>query len=159
MSEGLTPSELQVLQGLLQRFAEHELDQFEHLRFDTSYGPVFVSWTRKLPPGWSAEAFTPVPRPAPGKTGRVAHAGKAATAHSREDLLRVITQMRDDLAGTGAHEWENPSLERFLEALQGFLADLDGYYASRGQQPPAQPPAQPDWGLLATALVAATGYE
>jgi len=57
--------------------------------------------------------------------------------------------------GTGAHEWENPNLEHFLDALHGFLADLDGYYAGRGQQPPAQP----DWGLFATVLAAATGYE
>jgi hypothetical protein len=155
MGESLTASELEVLRGLLQRFAEHELDQFENLRFDTSYGSVFVSLTRRLPPGWPAEAFTPVPQPAPGETGRFAHVSDPAAAHSREDLLQVITQMRDDLTGVGAHEWENPNLERFLEALQGFLADLDGYYAKRGQQSPAQP----DWGLFATALVAATGYE
>jgi hypothetical protein len=155
MNGSLTAGELEVLRGLLQRFAEHELDQFDHWRFDTSYGAVFVSFTRKLPPEWSAEAFTPVPDPAPGQTGRFAQVRNAAAAQSREDLLHVITQMRDDLAGTGAHEWENPNLERFLQALQSFLADLDGYYASRGQLPPAQP----DWNLLATALVAATGYE
>jgi len=44
------------------------------------------------------------------------------------------------------------NLECFLEALQGFLTDLDGYYANRGQQPPARP----DWSLFATALIAAT---
>jgi hypothetical protein len=74
---------------------------------------------------------------------------------SRDGALRVIEQLQDDLAGTGAHEWENPNLERFLDALHGFLADLDGYYAGRGKQPPAQP----DWGLFATVLAAATGYE
>jgi hypothetical protein len=154
MGTGLTASEVEVLRGLLQRFAEHELDQFKNLRFDTSYGPVLAAWMLRLPPGWPTEAFTPVPQPAPGQTGRLARVSGAAV-HSRENLLQVIAQMRDDLAGTGAHEWENPSLERFLEAPQGFLADIDGYYANRGQQPPAQP----DWGLLATALVAATGYE
>ena len=97
MSERLTASELDILRGLMQRFAEHQLDQFENLRFDTGYGP----------------------------------------------------------AGAGAHEWGNPNLERFLEALQGFLNDLDGYYANRGQHPPAQP----DWALFATALMTATGYE
>jgi hypothetical protein len=136
------------------RRRRYELDQFENLRFDTGYGPVFVAWMRRLPPGWPAEAFTPVPQPVPGQTGRFSRVSGAAV-HSRENLLQVIAQMRDDLAGTGAHEWENPSLERFLEALQGFLSDIDGYYANRGQQPPAQP----DWGLFAAALVAATGYE
>jgi hypothetical protein len=75
--------------------------------------------------------------------------------NSRDDVLRVIGEMRNDLAGTGACEWENPDLERFLEALQGFLTDLDGYYANRGQEAPAHP----SWGLFATALIAATGYE
>lgn len=93
MSEPLTGSELEVLRGLLQRFAEHELDQFENLRFDTSYGPVFVSWTRRLLPGWPAEAFTAAPKPTPGETGRFAHVADAANARSREDLLRVLTQM------------------------------------------------------------------
>lgn len=37
---------------------------------------------------------------------------------------------------------KNPNLERFLVALQGFMASLDGYYAMRGQQSPAEP----DWG-------------
>ncbi len=50
---------------------------------------------------------------------------------------------------------KNPNLERFLVALQGFMASLDGYYAMRGQQSPAEP----DWGWLAIALVAATGCE
>jgi hypothetical protein len=38
---------------------------------------------------------------------------------------------------------------------RGFLTDLDGYYANRGQEAPAHP----SWGLFATALIAATGYE
>jgi len=74
---------------------------------------------------------------------------------SRDGALQVIQQLQDDLADTGAHEWENPNLERFLDALHGFLADLDGYYTGRGQLPPAQA----DWRLFATVLAAATGYE
>lgn len=66
--------------------------------------PVFVSLTRKLPPGFPAEAFTPVPRPPPDNTGRVAHVSDPAVAQSRADLLGVIAQMRNDLADTWAHE-------------------------------------------------------
>lgn len=73
MSENLTASELAHLRALLQRFAEYDLDQFENLRFDTRYGPVFVLFTRRLPPGWHAGAFTQIPRPDPAKTGRSAH--------------------------------------------------------------------------------------
>jgi hypothetical protein len=55
----------------------------------------------------------------------------------------------------GVREWENPNLERFLEAPPGFLTYLDGYYANRGQQPHARP----DWARSLPALIAATGYE
>jgi hypothetical protein len=155
MNENLTASELGQLRALLQRFAEHDLDQFENLRFDTRHGPAFVLFTRRLPPGWHAEAFTQVPQPDPAKTGRSAHVSDLASVNSRDGALRVIQEMQDDLAGTGAGEWENPNLERFLDALHGFLGNLDGYYANCGQQPPAQP----DWSLFSTALVAATGCE
>jgi hypothetical protein len=70
-------------------------------------------------------------------------------------LLAVIATMREDFAATGAGEWENADLGRFLDGLAGFLADLDGYFARRGQQVPDQP----SWGLLAATLIAATGYE
>jgi hypothetical protein len=75
-----------------------------------------VQLTRKLPPGMPAEAFTPLTRPGPVITGRFAQVSDEAAVTSREDVLRVIAEMRDDLAGTGAREWENPNLERFLEA-------------------------------------------
>ena len=155
MSGDLSASECDQLIALLQRFAERHLDQFEHLRFDTSYGPVFAAMMRELPPAWPAEAFTAVPKPAPGQTGRLAHVSDPASARSREDLQQVIAAMQQDLAGAGAREWGNPTLERFLDALAGFLDGLDGYYANRGQQAPGQP----DWALFAAALVAATGYE
>lgn len=61
MSEDLTASEYDQLWQLLRRFAERHLDQFEHLRFETKYGPVFVVMTRELPPEWPAKAFTVMP--------------------------------------------------------------------------------------------------
>ena len=88
--------------------------------------------------------FTQVRQRTPAKTGRSAHVSNLATANSRDGALRVIKELQDDLAGTGASEWENTNLERFL----------DGYDADRGQQPSAQP----DWSLFATALAAAAGY-
>jgi len=38
MTGSLTGGEFKVLLGLLQRFDEHDRDQFENLRLDTSYG-------------------------------------------------------------------------------------------------------------------------
>jgi hypothetical protein len=66
VSEDLSASDYEQLRQLLQRFAEHHLDQFENLRFETSYGPVFVHMTRELPSGWPSEAFRAMPGPMPG---------------------------------------------------------------------------------------------
>jgi len=132
--------ELEHFRALLQRFAERHLDQFENLRLDTSYGLVFVLMTRELPPGWPPGAFTAVPRPGPGEIGRFARVSDPASATSPEDMLRVIVEMRNDLAGRGAREWGEPE-PRTLPSLlwAGFSMALDGYYAPRGQEPTAQP--------------------
>jgi hypothetical protein len=92
---------------LLQRFAEHDLDQFKNLRFDTRYGPVFILFTRRLPAGWHPGVFTQVRQPTPAKTGRSAHVSNLSTVNSRDGALRVIKELQDDLAGTGASEWES----------------------------------------------------
>jgi hypothetical protein len=67
VSEDLSASEYEQLRQLLQRFAERHLDQYENLRFETSYGPVFVLMTRELPSGWPSEAFRAMRRPVPGR--------------------------------------------------------------------------------------------
>lgn len=51
--------------------------------------------------------------------------------------------------------WENPTLERFLDALAARLEALPTLYLNRGEQLPDQP----TWKLLAETLVAASGYE
>jgi hypothetical protein len=56
---------------------------------------------------------------------------------------------------TSGHAWENPTLDRYLEALAAWLTDLEGWYAHR-QEPM---PDQPDWSLVAQMLAAASVYE
>jgi hypothetical protein len=70
-------------------------------------------------------------------------------------VQRVIAQLRTDLAGRGSREWENPTLDRFLEGLEAVLDGLPGRLARQG----STEPAQPDWALLAQILVAAIRYE
>jgi hypothetical protein len=90
------------------------------------------------------------------ETGRFADVSQADLDQisSHADVARVVEQMRTDLL---AHpdEWENPTLERFLDALAASLDGLDGLYANRGEQLPDPP----TWKLLAEALVIASGYE
>ena len=141
---------------LLYRYAEIELDQWDDWRLDTEIGPVYVSMSMELLPDWSDRAFDPVPRPGTRwQTGRFAHVDRAGPVASRQDVQRVVAQMRADLAGRGSQEWENQTLDRFLEALE---ASWTGFPAGSAWQGKAEP-AQPDWALLADMLVAATGYE
>jgi hypothetical protein len=155
MSAELSAEEWGHLVQLLQRFAENELDQQEAWRLDTSSGPVYVKLGRNRAPNEPADAFRLVEPPSPYRTGRSAHVSNLSAVTSREDLLRIMGEIITDFEGSGSAEWENATLARFLPAFGSFLHDLDGYFANRGEPIPAQP----DWRLLATLLVAATGYE
>lgn len=84
----------------------------------------------------------------PFETGRSTTAD-ASKVQSRGDfadfLLRVLADYRD----TGAAEWENPTLERFLDGLSAFA---DSRVVDR--DPASQ--ETPTWGLFADMIVAAT---
>ncbi len=68
---------------------------------------------------------------------------------SHDDVLRVLTVMRSDLAGAGATGWGNPTLDRFLEAFSGFRILRRTRRAGTG----------PLKLVIARYPVAATGYE
>ncbi|XXF77593.1 hypothetical protein P2318_31755 [Myxococcaceae bacterium GXIMD 01537] len=73
---------------------------------------------------------------------------------SRDDLVRFIHALREDLQRDPG-DWENPTLERFLEALAGWCEDMNGYYKGRGERVPEQP----TWKVVADMLMAASMYE
>jgi hypothetical protein len=90
----------------------------------------------------------------PYDTGRFAEVEDLDGIRTRLDVAEVVQRMREDLL---AHpgEWENPTLERFLDALAAVLEGLPGRYTNRGERFPELP----TWKILAEALVAASGYE
>jgi hypothetical protein len=57
MNDGLTAGEWEQFNTLLQRFAEHDLDQHDAWQVDTSHGPVFVRISREARPDEPAAAF------------------------------------------------------------------------------------------------------
>lgn len=155
MSASLSAEEWGYLIELLQRFAENDLDQHDSWRLETSQGAVYLRLSRKRGADEPAEAFRLVEPLSPYRTGRAAHVSDLSEVRSPTDVLRVVGEMTADLESGGAAEWENGTLERFLEAYGGYLDDLGGHFAKRGKPTSAQP----DWRLLATLLVAASGYE
>jgi hypothetical protein len=155
MSTGLSDYEWRQLLELLRRLADHDLDRSDAWRLDTSRGPVFVQLRRELSAGESAEGFRRVAPVDDWSTGRAARVRDLAGVATREDLRRLVSQMHSDFVESGVVEWENATLERFLEAMAAYLGDLDGYFRNRKEPVPDQP----DWHLVALLLVAASGYE
>ncbi|MFI6262851.1 hypothetical protein [Micromonospora sp. NPDC051006] len=87
-------------------------------------------------------------------TGRGAEVTDLDQVTSRPDVARVVDEMLNDLREHPG-EWENATLERFLDALSASLDALPQLYANRGETLLVQP----TWKIFAEALVMASGYE
>lgn len=74
--------------------------------------------------------------------------------NSREDLANFISELKIDLNQNNS-EWENPSLERFLEAMQGFVVNLDGWEKNCN----IDTTKMTSWQLVGHLLLAAKMYE
>jgi len=72
--------------------------------------------------------------------------------HERTELAEFVRELAAEVR---SGEFENATLESFLEALSGWIEDMDGYFSNIGENTPAQP----DWRLVAMMLRAATVYE
>ena len=84
-------------------------------------------------------------------TGRATHVDPEP-ATSRDDFGEFVLGVLADFNESGHSEWENNTLERFLDGLSAFaLARVHG--RADGEQ------EQPSWALFAELIVAATGYE
>jgi len=65
------------------------------------------------------------------------------SVRTREDLAAFALALRQGLLADQA-EWENPTLERFLEALGAWCVDMTGYFRNQGVELPDQPALQRD---------------
>ena len=79
------------------------------------------------------------------ETGRFANVDPSSV-ETRHDAVLLVEAMVEDLR-RHPDEWENPTLERFLDALGASLASGRSW------------PEHLGWRLLAEALTIASGYE
>lgn len=79
---------------------------------------------------------------------------KADTVASRDDFVDFVRALRDDLSAS-PEEWQNATLADFLEALSGWVQDMDGYYENNR----LPVPASPKWKNVAEMMLAAKYYE
>jgi hypothetical protein len=87
----------------------------------------------------------------PYDTGRFTSADPSAV-RTRDDLAEFVGQMLRDYQAAGSTEWENGTLERFLDALEAFAG-------ARAVDQPEEQQERPSWRLFAQILAAATDYE
>jgi hypothetical protein len=71
---------------------------------------------------------------------------------TREDFADFLIAVLDDFRGDGESEWENGTLERFLDGLSAFAH-------ARVVNVPEQDQERASWRLFAEIVRAATGYE
>ncbi|MFD7961227.1 hypothetical protein ACFV5J_10540 [Streptomyces zaomyceticus] len=73
---------------------------------------------------------------------------------TRESLAVMIHGLCDDFKQRG-EEWENRTVEDYLEALAAWIADSPGSYRHLGEEMPPEG----DWTFFARALSVAVVYE
>ena len=79
---------------------------------------------------------------------------QTSSIRSRGEFLSFLTALRNDLSAN-PESWQNVTLESFLEALQAWVNDMDGYYTNIGKPVPQVP----DWQVVAEMLMASRVYE
>ena len=79
---------------------------------------------------------------------------KALQVRHRDDLASFLDDLRANLRQHRT-EWENATLEDYLEAAAAWVRDMDGYFEGQGRELPQDP----DWSLIAQLFLAAKMYE
>ena len=77
-----------------------------------------------------------------------------AKVSTKEEFAAFLDQVLLDYSKHGA-SWENPDLPRFIEAIQAWLLDSDGYYRNQKIDISSVKP----WRRIADAVAAARIYE
>lgn len=80
---------------------------------------------------------------------------RAKAIQSRADFSAFIQMLLQDFK-KHPKEWENDTLESFLEGLSGFVYSMEGYYKNSGVNIDLRTPS---WRVFADALLAARVYE
>lgn len=74
--------------------------------------------------------------------------------NSREDFLVFMRLLKKDFKNNPS-EWENNTLELYLEGIESWIEDMDGYYINAN----LLKPENIDWQFLANVFMSAKIYE
>jgi len=79
---------------------------------------------------------------------------KIAAINTKEDFISFIELLANDLRNNHG-EWENDTLESYLEAIASSTEDIEGYYQNKN----IPIPQGVNWKIFATILITAKMYE
>jgi hypothetical protein len=75
----------------------------------------------------------------------------------RQSFIAFLDALHSNFISSANKDvWENPTLDRFLEAMTAYANDIQGYYNNTGQGINADIPS---WKVFADILLGATIYE
>jgi hypothetical protein len=87
-------------------------------------------------------------------TGRLTSAD-ASEVRTHADFVVVLEALLADYRDSGEAEWENATLDRFLDGLVALAEAWPQLCANHGEAMPEQP----TWRMIAELIVGTTGYE
>ena len=73
---------------------------------------------------------------------------------SKEEFISFLLKMQEDKNNNDS-EWENKSIESYLEAIASWVEDMDGYYSNMN----LSKPKDIDWSFIATLFYVGKIYE
>ena len=80
--------------------------------------------------------------------------GGGSPVASKEDLADFIDALKENFVANPS-EWENVTVDRFLDAMSAWVRSMDNYYKNAGKAPVTSP----SWSDFADILAAAKIYE
>lgn len=74
---------------------------------------------------------------------------------NKEDFVQFVLDLKNNLQ-ENPDEWENLSLESYLEAIAYWIKSMEHYYKNLQLEPPLEPI---NWDFFATVLLVGKYYE
>jgi hypothetical protein len=73
---------------------------------------------------------------------------------TKEDFIKFLGMLAEDKK-SNIEEWENKSIEDYLESIKSWIEDMEGYYKNNN----IQAPKNIDWNFIANILYVGKIYE
>lgn len=74
---------------------------------------------------------------------------------NRKEFINFVKNLRVDFIKNNA-QWENKTIEDYLESMSAYVEDIDGYYKSTNQEVNLE---KIDWEIFADILKGSSIYE